>query len=240
MVAPIASAGPSALFRLVASESEPFSSGHAPPPRFLDALSLPPERAAEESRFRRPEGADPFRFSGQGLRLLHVRAEITLERAAFDRTGRALGVESLSLSYERTELLVRRYLGSPAEAGGAEEEAAAPAPARFDPLQALREHFSPENTSNRILGFATAGFFSGRFSGGTGPDARGAFRDFILPFIEGAAREVLDAFGDLLPEEGRQDVQRTLDLIREGFQRFAEGGEAVATGGEAGRERRVA
>lgn len=173
---------------------------------------------------------DGFLRSGGSLSLLHVQAQLSLEHTVYNQAGQVLEASSLSISYERTELLLQRYAPAGAAPGGGEkangDEAKAPAPG-FDPLQALRDYASPENTAGRIVRFATEGFAHGRFSGGTRVDARGAFRDFILPFIEAATEQVLGLFGDALPDDVKQDVHRTLDLVRAGLQRFTDGGEAL-------------
>jgi hypothetical protein len=234
MIAPIASDAPSRLYRMFFPGGDAACCGAAPArPAESAASSLLRPAGAARAGDLFPEGPDRFEASGYSLSYLHVRAELSFERTVYDRAGQTLSHESLSLTYERTQLLALRYGGGEPAGPGAEAAGETEGAAGDDPFQALRDYASPQNTANRILRFVEDGFHGGRFSGGTGAEAREAFRAFIVPVIEGAAQDVLDAFGDALPEGVRDLVRRTLELIREGLGRFAEGGAAaVVVAGE--------
>lgn len=230
MVAAAVELRPSASGRLILPEPDAARFGAASRPSGVGEPPRPNADGRAGAQDTTLPALDGFLRSGGSLSLLHVQAQLSLEHTVYDQAGRVLEATSLSISYERTELLLQRYAPAGARQAGGDEatgdDAKAPAPG-FDPLQALRDYASPENTAGRILRFATEGFAHGRFSGGTSPDARGAFRDFILPFIEAATEQVLGLFGDALPDDVKQDVHRTLDIVREGFQRFADGADAV-------------
>ena len=242
MVTPVASARASVLDRLPYGRTGSSGAGGASAllRRALDSYLRPANTSnvsdssdPSNSSAPAPQGLDRFESSGwDSVRFTHVRAQLSFERTVYDRAGNTLQHESLDVTYERTELLLLKHGDAPAETDGAPAaDAKSPdgAPtAAPNPLQALLDYTSPENTSNRILNFVRDGFLAGRFSAGSGDDARAAFQKFILPVIEGASQDVLDALGDLLPKDGRDRVAKTMDLVRQGLDRFAHGGDAAA------------
>lgn len=96
-----------------------------------------------------------------------------------------------------------------------------------NPLSALLEAFAPDRVADRIADFAKGGF--GHFLNGNEDSAgmRGAFRDFITPYIDRGYSEALDFLGDLVPEDIRSLLAKTRSLVDERLASFVEEGESA-------------
>lgn len=116
--------------------------------------------------------------------------QIHLERTTMSAAGQALG---------RTQADVKLDL-------------------RFTAVDALLEHFSPENTANRIADFVKGGF--GRTSFGERND-KPSFVDWIMPWIREGVDQALAAFGQNLPDEVKAGAEDTFNRVKELLGDFA-------------------
>ncbi len=148
---------------------------------------------------------------------LEVSIQIHIERSVLTEAGQALGQETIDLSirYQRLDVQIP-------QGGGEEPEAQA------DPLQQLLEHFSPEKTAQRIADFVTRGFGRTSFGSENRPESRGAFVQYLLPFIRKGANDALASFGNL-PDEIRKKAEDTVQRVEEKLGAFAREGSPGAT-----------
>ena len=95
----------------------------------------------------------------------------------------------------------------------------------FDPIQALQEYFSPENTATRILDF-TLGFFtkSSMFrEGGDTEDARIKFADYIGAAIQKGFDQAIKSLPPL-DEKTQAGVDTTHRIVFDGLDSFKQNG----------------
>lgn len=168
-----------------------------------------------------PAGSLPsIDLRGGRASYLEVSVQIHIERSVLNEAGQALGRETidLSLRYQRLDVQI------PAE--GEEEPEA-----RGNPLQRLLEQFSPENTAQRIADFVTRGFGRTSFGEEDTPESRGAFVQYLLPFIRKGANDALASFGTL-PEDVRQRAEETIGRVDEKLGAFAQWDKATRGTGD--------
>ncbi len=97
--------------------------------------------------------------------------------------------------------------------------------AAVDPMEALKEMFSPENTAKRILDFALS-FFPGSSQyaeGGDNEDSRQNFADYIGAAIQKGFDQAMGILGTV-PEETQDGIDQTHEIVFGGLDDFVKNG----------------
>ncbi|MBI3098963.1 MAG: DUF5610 domain-containing protein [Planctomycetes bacterium] len=181
-----------------------------------------------------------------------VRDRVEISNSAFGRLVGDYSREQFSLTAVRRgedgtntllrvdffhERLVARIGGAPEGGPGkgpvppdaAGEAAKGPlAAALNNPLSALFEAFAPEKVAGRIANFAEGGYTRFRNGNADTEGLRGAFRDFIAPYIEKGYNEALGLLGDSIPGDIRDLLSKTKSLVDQRLSAFVSGGAAEA------------
>ncbi len=184
------------------------SATHTPPLRF----PLPAPRLLTR------EGSEPRAAAGvaesQGVRE-ETRSVLHAARAQFEVNYRAISsvrteegevIRELSFSVRGSVELLHE------SAAGSDEELEALAD--LDPLERLREFFSPERTADRIVRFALAGY--------DGPDdeaSRARYAEQIGAAIKAGVAEARELLG-ALPEQTEAEIDQTESLVEQRLEDF--------------------
>lgn len=177
----------------------------------LDSVALTGLVAPSPGRgaLSQPRG-DQLELSGLGGKDFLLRA--SLMEVEFESVRAVQGANGGRL-IERSRFLHQRF----------ELEVRAEDPEGLDrALEALRDHFSPEKTAQRIFDFATSHYGRTEDFDGDNPEARERYRDYILPAIQRGFEEARAILGTL-PPEVEDVVSSTFDRILELFRAFVEG-----------------
>ena len=203
---------PASLNRLLAPGSDTSRSSLASLLPSLEGGAGNSERAPQRAR----EG-DSVQLSGNRISYLGVSMQLHLERSVLDQAGRAVGREILDIQilYERIE--AEGFQGAPAERPEGEEDPLSSA------MNHLLDYFGVEKTAQRISDFVQKGFGRTSFGETDTAESRGSFVDFILPFIRTGVDSALAMFGEMLPDEIRQQAEGTFKRVQELLEEFAGG-----------------
>lgn len=155
--------------------------------------------------------------------LQHARSqfEITIQSFRAIRTEEGEFTREVRFSLEGS---VELLTGDPDETEALES---------LDPLERLREFFSPENTAERIARFAIVGY-----KGPDTEDGRAAYAEAIGEAIKSGIQEARDILAGLgaLPEATTAGIDETESLVEQKLQAFAKLGAPTL---EPGRQERA-